>query len=231
MFKIPDLKNRLTFILCIFLLVLSSQPAAALEKTIAVASFSQSNMEGWSIKRFNGRTALDLQREEGIQCLSVQSSSSASALYKQTRINLQETPWLHWSWKIQRTLGKINADEKKGDDYAARIFLIADQGKSLWKNPVLAYVWSNQAEKGKHWISPFQKNIINLAVEQGNTNAGQWQTHFQNVKEDFLRLFNVNVENIILVALMTDTDGTGQSRTSCYGDIVFSSSSDAGSLR
>ena len=50
----------------------------------------------------------------------------------------------------------------------------------------------------------------------------QWVTVKANVKEDFMKLHGINVEDISGVAIMTDTDNSKLKAISYYQDIYFS---------
>ena len=60
-----------------------------------------------------------------------------------------------------------------------------------------------------------------VAVESGERDAGAWRTHRRNVRADFLRLFEREVDALEGIAVMTDSDNSGQSARAWYGEIVF----------
>ena len=62
-----------------------------------------------------------------------------------------------------------------------------------------------------------------VAVRSGDQYLGDWLTEKRNVKEDFKMLFGDDVDKIDAVAVMVDGDNTGQSTTSNFGDIFFTS--------
>lgn len=214
------LKKALSIIFFISLMIPATQ---AFELKVPVSSFASSGLKGCSVINFNGSTKYRIVQEENSSRLRAFASSSASACYKELRVDLEKTPWIKWSWKIEKTFGDIAEQKKDGDDFPARLFVIADDGKSMWKNPVLNYIWANNTPPGTHWPSAYGSNIIMIPVVYGSRNAGQWVTHHRNVKEDFKKLFGLDCRYVKLVALMTDTDSTGLSTTTYYGDIYFSS--------
>ena len=61
-----------------------------------------------------------------------------------------------------------------------------------------------------------------LAVRSGNGQAGTWVHEKRNVREDYKRLFEKEIDVIDAVALMTDTDNAGGQAAAWYGDIYFS---------
>jgi hypothetical protein len=60
-----------------------------------------------------------------------------------------------------------------------------------------------------------------VVVESGDTHAGRWVEERRNVREDYRLLFGAEPPEISGVAIMTDSDNTGESATAWYGDIVF----------
>jgi hypothetical protein len=60
-----------------------------------------------------------------------------------------------------------------------------------------------------------------IVVESGPDRVGQWVTEERNVYEDFRRAFGREAPMISGLALMTDTDNTGETATAWYGDISF----------
>jgi hypothetical protein len=60
-----------------------------------------------------------------------------------------------------------------------------------------------------------------IVVESGETNLNQWLNEERNLYEDYKKAFDEEPPMISGVAIMTDTDNTGESATAYYGDILF----------
>jgi hypothetical protein len=60
-----------------------------------------------------------------------------------------------------------------------------------------------------------------IVVESGETRLNQWVIEERNVYEDYKRAFGEEPPMISGVAIMTDTDNTGESAIAYYGDIFF----------
>ena len=56
--------------------------------------------------------------------LRAESNASASGLILKKEFNVFEYPKLKWRWKISNVYLKGNAEEKSGDDYPLRIYVI-----------------------------------------------------------------------------------------------------------
>ncbi len=60
-----------------------------------------------------------------------------------------------------------------------------------------------------------------IVVESGSAKLNTWVAETRNVYEDYKRAFGEEPPMISGVAIMTDTDNTGESAEAFYGDIVF----------
>jgi hypothetical protein len=58
-----------------------------------------------------------------------------------------------------------------------------------------------------------------IAVESGPEKAGAWQTETRNIYEDYRRSFGEAPPRVGAVAIMTDTDNTGEDALAWYGAI------------
>jgi hypothetical protein len=61
-----------------------------------------------------------------------------------------------------------------------------------------------------------------VAVESGAERTGAWVDERRNVLEDYRAIFGEEPPSVGAVAIMTDTDNTGESALACYDDIVIS---------
>ena len=64
-----------------------------------------------------------------------------------------------------------------------------------------------------------------IVVESGAGKLNQWVSEERNVHEDYVKAFGEEPPLISGVAIMTDTDNTGESATAYYGDIQFTKGS------
>jgi hypothetical protein len=197
---------------------------SARAERLDVGAFSAGSLVGWQRKAFNGVTEYGLVRLNGKTVLRASSEAAASGLYRELKVDLTRTPYLNWSWRVDRTLGALDERSRSGDDYPARIYVVVSGGLAFWKTRALNYVWSSSAQVGSQWPNAFAgANVVMLALRSGDREAGQWITEKRNVRDDWRRLFGAGVEQLDAVALMTDTDNAGGSARAYYGDIFFSS--------
>ena len=58
-----------------------------------------------------------------------------------------------------------------------------------------------------------------IAVETGSTRTGRWVVEKRNVLEDYRRVFGLDPPKAGAIAIMTDTDNTGEEAVAYYGPI------------
>jgi hypothetical protein len=196
---------------------------AEIPNTILVGAFSTGQIDAWQHKEFKGRTRYKIIQIDNKKVLKAESNASASGLFKEQRINLQDTPYLNWSWRIENRLGDLNEQKKSGDDYAARIYVVISGGVLFWNTRAINYVWSANTEKGKTWPNAFVgDNAIMIAIRSSEDATGTWFTEKRNVLYDLKQLYGKEYQYIDAIAVMTDTDNAKGKATAYYGDIYFS---------
>ena len=190
---------------------------------IKLGEFSKGSLTGWESKVFKGKTQYQIKQQGNLKSLSAVSNAGASGLGVRKRIDLTKTPFLNWSWRVDKPLPPLKEKTKAGDDYAARLYVIIDGGLFIWKTKALNYVWSSTPSKGTKWNNAFApRNARMLSVRDSRNGPGQWLKEKQNVQQDFKNLYGFIPRYIDGVALMTDTDNSGGSAAASYGDIFFS---------
>ncbi|MDX1514854.1 MAG: DUF3047 domain-containing protein [Gammaproteobacteria bacterium] len=197
-----------------------SSPQTAMTNT-RVPVLSDANLSKWKSWDFSGMTRYSKVTLDGRVAVKAVSKSAASGLYRKLRIDLQATPLLNWSWRVDNTFGPIDERSRGGDDYPARIYVIVKHPLFFWKTTALTYVWSSAQPAGTAWPNAYTDNATIVAVRSGDAELGEWHQERRNVLEDFRRYFGKKVRYIDAVAVMTDTDNTGDRAVAYYGDIWF----------
>jgi hypothetical protein len=196
---------------------------AAYHENIVIGDFSHDRLDDWESKAFKSQTDYRLASVDGKIALQAQSRASASGLFKERRIDLQQTPFLNWSWRIANRLGKFDEQTKAGDDYAARVYVVVGGGVLFWRTRAINYVWANNSPKYKIWPNAFAGDrAMMVALRSADDPLNTWQTEKRNVRADLQRFYGEDIRFIAAVALMTDTDNAGGSAAAYYGDIYFS---------
>ena len=125
--------------------------------------------------------------------------------------------------EVEQDLKGIKENTKKGHDYAARVFAIKKTGATPLSNRAINYVFSSNNEIGKNWPSPYTKKSIDNILSTTNKNMNEWVTVKSNVKEDFKKFHDLDVNEIDGIAIMTDTDNSKLKAITYYQNIFFSS--------
>ncbi len=151
------------------------------------------------------------------------ADNAASGLGKEIKIDLNKTPFINITWKVEQDLKGIKEDTKKGHDFAARVFAIKKIGATPLSNRAINYVFSSNSEIGKYRPSPYTKKSIDYVLSTTKENMNEWVTVKSNVKADFKEFHDLDVNDLDGVAIMTDTDNSKLKAITYYQNIFFSS--------
>ncbi len=209
-------------VLSVFAAVLLSGPvafAAGTESEIPVGTFGKGILSGWKVETvWNSRkTSYSLVKDNGKTVLMGKSVNAASALIHKISLDPKLYPIVRWSWKIDHTISKANERTKAGHDFAARIYVVFPRG--LFTYRAIEYVWGNVMAKGEVLRSPYSNQAVMIAVDSGDEMAGKWMTHQRNYFEDYRTAFGEDPPKLGAIALMTDSDNTGETAVGYFGDI------------
>ena len=223
-------------------------PAAALE--FVVDRFSSETgangmPKGWErliFQKIPNHTRYTVIREGDNFYLKAASSNSSSGILKRIELDPKAYSILRWRWKIDHALEKADATRKDGDDYPARIYVAFkyDPGRaSIWERAkygtarklygqyppkcALNYVWDNKLPVGTSLNNAYTDRAKMIVMESGKEKAGQWVSEERDIYEDYKKLFGAEPPEIAFIAVMSDTDNTGESATACFDDIVLES--------
>lgn len=194
---------------------------ARADAPIEVGRFAEGDRNGWEVQRFEGETAYTFDTVDGRLGLRAQSVSSASGLYRRVTVDLTRTPYLEWSWRVDGVLDAVDERTRSGDDYPARVYVVVSGGLAFWRTRSLVYVWSSNQPTGSTWNNAFTANARVMALRSGSGDANRWVPEKRNLVADFRQLFGDDIDEINAVAIMTDTDNSGQSATAWYGNLTF----------
>ncbi|MGY6277640.1 DUF3047 domain-containing protein [Methylomonas sp. MgM2] len=216
-------RNSRWKLISVLLLALVQMPLPADESRLAIGDFSHDNLADWESKRFKAETSYALYKLDGTTVLRAESRDAASGLFKEQRIDLKQTPWLNWSWRIENRLPGLDEQSKSGDDYAARIYVVVSGGWAFWRTRAINYVWAGNSAQNQVWPNAFAgRHAMMLAVRGPEAPLNTWRHEKRNVLADLKNLLGEDIRYIDAVALMTDTDNSNSRVLAYYGDIWFS---------
>ena len=212
------LKNIL-FLFCLSLLFTKN----VYSQNIEVFSFTEEELKTLKVKKIKKLTEYQIGSNANGNYLRAKAEGQASGLGKEIKINLDKTPFINITWKVEKNLNGINERSKKGHDFAARVFVVKKTGITALSNRAINYVFSSNEDIGENWNSPYTKNSIDYVLSTTKINDNEWITVKSNVKNDFKNLHNLDVNEIDGVAILTDTDNSKMKAVSYYQNIYFSS--------
>tara|TARA_B100000767_G_scaffold264285_1_gene278991 strand:+ start:91 stop:729 length:639 start_codon:yes stop_codon:yes gene_type:complete len=193
----------------------------AISEQIDAFKFTKEEFETLQKRKVKGETIWTLGSNENGNYIKAEAIAAGSGLGKEVKINLNQTPYLNITWKIEKDLENIIENSKKGHDYAARVFVIKKTGKTALSNRALNYVFSSNNDVGQSWRSPYTKKSIDYILSTTKEHKNEWVTVKVNVKEHFKKFHDLDVSEINGIAIMTDTDNSKLTAIAYYQNINF----------
>ena len=195
-------------------------------ENVKVFEFTKEEYETLKVRKIRGadaKTEYSIGKNENGNFLKAISNNSGSGLGKEIIIDLNKTPYLNITWKVEKDLNGINERSKKGHDYAARVFVVKKTGATPLSNRAMNYVFSSNEEVGIYHPSPYTKKSIDYVLATTKDHLNEWVSVKTNVKEHFKKFHNLDLDEINGLAIMADTDNSKLSSVAYLQDIYFSS--------
>ena len=190
---------------------------------IKVFDFTEEEFQNLTVRKVKGETTWSLGSNENGNFIRAEAEGVGSGLGKEIEIDLNKTPFINITWKVEKDLSGINENSKKGHDFAARVFVVKKTGKTALSNRALNYVFSSNNDIDETWRSPYTKQSIDYVLATTKENLNEWVSVKANVKENFKKLHDLDVDTLDGVAIMTDTDNSKKKAIAYYQNIFFSS--------
>ena len=213
--------NILINFLIIFFVVINTSVA----QEIKVFDFTETELSGLEVRKVRGadnKTVYIVGSNENGNFLKAIAENAASGLGKEVKVDLNKTPFINITWKIEKDLSGIKENTKKGHDYAARVFVIKKTGATPLSNRAINYVFSSNSNIKDNWPSPYTKKSIDNVLSTTKINMNEWVTVKANVKDDFKKFHDLNVDELDGIAIMSDTDNSKLKAIAYYQNIYFS---------
>lgn len=219
-------------------------PAAPAPSLFSRAHALGGTPQGWQphvMRRDRRLTEYRIVRRDGRQVLEANALRSTSGLAASVDIDLQRTPWLSWSWRVDRFPSGLSIADDERDDSPARLVLAFDGDGSTLRlrdrmfsdlvelvtgQPLpfatLMYAWDGQAAPEQVIAYPRSSRIQYLVVESGARRTGRWLDYRRNVRDDYGRVYGAEPGRIRHVGVLCDSDDLALDLQAWFGDIVFS---------
>jgi hypothetical protein len=177
----------------------------------------------------HSRYAIATNAEQSEFWLKAESDRSASGIVWKKQYDVYAYPRLRWRWRVENVYRKGDATKKSGDDYPVRIYVIfqydpatASAGKRLKygfakavygeypPDSGLNYVWESRENPQEFVVSPYTDSMMMFLKEKGAAKVGQWVEEEADVLGDYRRVFGKEPPSRASLAVMNDSDDTGE---------------------
>ena len=192
---------------------------------VKVFDFTEAELLKLEVRKVRGadnKTIYTVGSNENGNYLKAVADNAASGLGKEVKIDLNKTPFINITWKIEKNLEGIVENTKKGHDFAARVFAVKKTGATPLSNRAINYVFSSNNEIGFNSPSPYTNKSIDNVLSSTINNFNEWVTVKANVKEDFKRFHDLDVNELDGLAIMSDTDNSKMKAVAYFQNIYFS---------
>ena len=219
--------------------VISSMALAQDEKIFFHDDFN--NLENWkplNFPKIKRHTLYSTIQDGTNSYLKAESNASASGIILNNEFRVFDYPKIRWRWKINNVFAKGNAKTRDGDDYPLRIYIVfkyepetasfvekikyAIAGGLYGDDPPhssLNYIWANREHEETVLVSPYADKSMMIPLKSGAENADRWIQEEVNIVEDYHKAFGEDPPSTASLAIMNDSDNTGESAVS-YIDYI-----------
>jgi hypothetical protein len=199
------------------------------------------SLENWKplyFPKIKVHTKYSIEIEGSSHYLKAESNASASALVNVREINIYKFPKVRWRWKVSNVYKKAMPWSKEGDDYPIRVYVFFkydparlsffekmkySAAKALYgeypPDSTLNYVWASSIQAPYIMPSPYTDRARLITLEKGPSKAGEWVDESVNILEDYRKAFGADPPSTASLAIMNDSDNTGEKSVSYVGFI------------
>jgi hypothetical protein len=220
------------FIILLMLVVLPL--AAGQERVLFRDEFTDlKNWRSFSFEKIERHTSYKASKEDGLTALKAESSDSASALIYEKTYNVYDFPRVRWRWKVSNVYQRGDAEKKEGDDYPLRIYVMFKfdpQKAGFWEKikyesikllygeyppySTLNYIWANRPHNREVLTNTYTDRAKMIPLQTGSHRVGGWLTEEVDILSDYEKAFGEKPPKIATLAIMNDSDNTGESSVS-----------------
>jgi hypothetical protein len=199
------------------------------------------DLEEWkelSFPKIKEHSRYTIEKNLETSYLKAESDASASGIILKKDFNVYDFPKAKWRWKISNIYKRGDAKEKTGDDYPIRVYIVfkynpdtASFGqrikygiaKKLYgeypPHSSLNYIWANKTHQERFLSNTYANDAKMVILQAGADNAGIWNDEEVNILDDYRSAFGEDPPPVAGIAIMNDSDNTGESSVS-YIDFI-----------
>jgi len=224
----------------ILLILVSAFHALATEKKVLFRE-DFNNLENWEplyFPKIKTHSTYAITKDGARSYLRTESRASASAIVYRKTFNVYDYPKMSWRWKADNVYTRGNPKEKTGDDYPIRVYVMfqydpnkAEMAEKLRygiaktiygaypPHSTMNYVWTGHEITERIIASPYTDKAKMFILEKGRQKTGVWVEESVNILEDYRKAFGKDPPATAGIAVMNDSDNTGEGAVS-YIDFI-----------
>lgn len=225
----------ITIIMCLAINIVV--PVYAQEKTVFLRE-DFNNIDNWRPLHFakiKEHSQYSIENNGRESFLKTKSNGSASGIVFNQVFNVFEFPKIKWRWRVSNVYKKGDAEKKSGDDYPGRVYIIFQYdpenapfakriryglvSKLYGEYPpdsTLNYIWANKRHEKRILTNTYAIEAKMIILQSGPENTGQWVEQEVNIIEDYHEAFREDPPETASIAIMNDSDNTGESSVSYF---------------
>jgi hypothetical protein len=226
---------KLIAIICISAVLLTALPASADDRQVLFRE-DFSTLDNWkpfTFPKIKSHSTYTIERAGSDHVLRAESSASASAIVYKETFTVRDYPKAKWRWRVKNVYAKGNARSKEGDDYPIRVYIMFEYdpdkagvgerikygiAKSLYgdypPHSSLSYIWSSKDDPETFVVSPYTDKAVMVLLEKGLAKVGTWVDEEIDILADYEKAFKTKPPARARIAIMNDSDNTGEGSVS-----------------
>jgi hypothetical protein len=186
-------------------------------------------------------TEYRIEKEGSKNILVAEANASASGLIYNKSFNINKTPIIKWRWRVSNIFQAGDEKKKSGDDYPLRIYVVfkynPENAGVLEKaqyaaakliygeyppHSSLNYIWANKKYPENILPNTYTAKAQMILLQKGPDRTGQWIDERVNALADYRKAFGANPPVEASIAIMADSDNTGEKSRSYVAFIEVS---------
>ena len=171
----------------------------------------------WKVRgsEATARAVYRVVEENGNRFLHAYANNQDVQIGLEHRLQPKDYPVLRWRWRATKLPRGANERVKATNDSAAAVYVVFDN-RILPR--AIKYVWSASLPAGMQFDSPVYWRGKVVVLQHGPAAAGEWREETVNYYEDYKKMFGFEPDEVVGIALLTDSDAVESEAEAAYDD-------------
>jgi hypothetical protein len=172
---------------------------------------------GWQLKVNAGQSDITQGDQSDNAALHFRSAGSSYGLERAVDIDPSQAPYLTWRWKVTQLPKGGDFRHRSTDDQAAQVIV------AFADHRIISYIWDSTAPEGtmENASSIPLVHIYAIVCRSGGADLNRWLQETRDVAADYEKAFGKSAPRVKGVRLQINSQHTGSSAESYFGDVVF----------